>query len=123
MFRYLIAIIGVTICLSRPVAAQTEVVWIQIEARPTLAEAQDRARAYAAEIPDVNGFALPSGWYAIALGPYVRADAEQVLRVYRADRIVPNDSYIVLHTALAPQTRRSLTNTQRSPQPALYLPL
>lgn len=96
MFRVLIAIIGVTICLTRPVTAQQEVVWIQIEARPTLTAAQERARAYAAELPDVNGFALTSGWYAIALGPYTRFDAEQVLRVYRADRAIPNDSFIAL---------------------------
>lgn len=85
-----------TLTLARAALAQQEVVWVQIEARPTLAEATERARAYAAELPDVNGFALPSGWYAVALGPYTRPDAEQVLRVYRAEGAIPDDSYIAL---------------------------
>ena len=83
-------------CLT--VAAQEEVVWVQIEAQPNLADATDRARIYAADIPDVNGFSLPGGWYGIALGPYARTDAEQVLAVYRAEGIVPRDSYIALGT-------------------------
>jgi peptidoglycan hydrolase-like protein with peptidoglycan-binding domain len=78
------------------VLAQNGVVWIQIEAQPNLADATERARAYAADLPDVNGFALGSGWYGIALGPYVRTDAEQVLRVYRGERVIPSDSFIAL---------------------------
>ena len=54
--------------------------WVQIEARPSEAQALERAQAYAARLPNVNGFALPSGWYAIALGPYDRFTAEQELR-------------------------------------------
>lgn len=103
MLRYFIAIFGVIASLSSPLAAQEEVVWVQIEANSTLAEAQQRARAYAAELPDVNGFSLPSGWYAIALGPYTRPDAEQVLRVYRAERVIPTDSYIALTSAYRQQ--------------------
>jgi hypothetical protein len=103
MLRFIIAIVGVVACLIRPAVAQQEVVWVQIEASSTLAEAQDRARAYAAELPDVNGFALPSGWYAIALGPYTRPDAEQVLRVYRAERSIPGDSYIAFTSAFRQQ--------------------
>ncbi len=79
-----------------PAAAQSaqQVVWVQIEAHPSLATATSRARDYAGSIEDVNGFALGSGWYGIALGPYVREDAEQVLRVYRADGLIPRDAYI-----------------------------
>ena len=56
--------------------------WVQIEAQPNLTDATDRARVYAADLPDVNGFRMGSGWYAIALGPYARSDADQVLRVH-----------------------------------------
>lgn len=82
--------------VATPAAAQSaqEVVWVQIEAHPSLATATDRARDYAGGIEDVNGFALGGGWYGIALGPYAREDAEQVLRVYRADGLIPRDSYI-----------------------------
>jgi hypothetical protein len=71
-----------------------DVVWVQIEAHPTLTTAQDRVRDFAAELEDVAGFTLPNGWYAIALGPYRETDAEQVLRVYRAEGVIPRDSYI-----------------------------
>ena len=37
--------------------------------------ALDRARAYAALFPDVEGYRLDSGWYGIALGPQDQANA------------------------------------------------
>lgn len=73
-----------------------DVVWVQIEAQPQLSEATARARDYADLVEDVNGFSLGGGWYAIAVGPYRRADAEQVLRQYVRSRIVPRDSFIQL---------------------------
>lgn len=80
------------------VSAQTaqDVVWVQIEARPTLETALERVESYAATLPDVNGFALSGGWYAIALGPYTPKDAQEVLRSYRVQGLIPNDSYIAL---------------------------
>ncbi|MEM6760428.1 MAG: serine protease [Pseudomonadota bacterium] len=74
--------------------AQEQAVWVQIEAQPNLAEATERARIYADALPDVNGFRMSSGWYAIALGPYARRDADQVLQVYRAEGVIPRDSFI-----------------------------
>ncbi|MFG6568603.1 serine protease [Sulfitobacter sp. 1A13679] len=71
-----------------------DVVWVQIEAQPSLAEATDRARAYETLLDDVNGFALGGGWYGIAVGPYRREDAELVLRSYVRDGLVPRDSFI-----------------------------
>lgn len=69
-------------------------VWIQVAARPSLREAQDEARDFAARLPDVSGYALGGGWYGIVVGPYARPDAEQVLRVYRAEGQIPRDSFI-----------------------------
>ncbi len=83
--------------------AANDVVWVQIEAHPNLATAQARAAIYAAELEDVNGFSLGSGWYGIALGPYRRADADQVLRVYRAERVIPSDSYIAFSASFGQQ--------------------
>ncbi|TAG08687.1 MAG: peptidoglycan-binding protein, partial [Rhodobacterales bacterium] len=51
-----------------PARAQEANVWVQIEAQPDLAGAEDRARAYAARFPETSGFRLRSGWYAIVLG-------------------------------------------------------
>ncbi len=84
-------------------AQQDAGVWVQIEAQPSLREAQERAQAYANALPDVNGFQLNSGWYAIVIGPYLRDDAEQVLRVYRAERQIPSDSFIAFSSALRQQ--------------------
>ncbi|SDW55612.1 Putative peptidoglycan binding domain-containing protein [Ruegeria halocynthiae] len=84
-------------------AQQDAGVWVQIEAQPSLREAQERAQAYANALPDVNGFRLNSGWYAIVIGPYLRDDAEQVLRVYRAERQIPSDSFIAFSNALGQQ--------------------
>ena len=80
-----------------------DVVWVQIEAQPSRAQATARARIYAGELEDVNGFALGGGWYGIAVGPYRRADAEQVLRAYVRDRIVPRDSFIQLSSSFRQQ--------------------
>ena len=92
----LVSLVVMMLALVRPAVAQQEAVWVQIEAHPSLHVAQDRARLYSGELVDVNGFALGGGWYAIALGPYLRPDAEQVLRVYRAEREIPRDSFIAL---------------------------
>ncbi len=84
-------------------AQQDAGVFVQIEAQPSLREAQERAQVYANALPDVNGFRLNSGWYAIVIGPYLRDDAEQVLRVYRAERQIPSDSFIAFSSALGQQ--------------------
>jgi len=71
-----------------------EVVWVQIEAQPSLTRATDRARAYTTLLQDVTGFAVGGGWYAIVVGPYRRADADAVLRQYRSEGLIPGDSFI-----------------------------
>lgn len=69
-------------------------VWIQIEAQPSLRDAEARARDYSAVVGNVAGFALGSGWYGIALGPFTPEDALTTLRQLRRDRQIPSDSYI-----------------------------
>ncbi|MBW7922729.1 MAG: trypsin-like peptidase domain-containing protein [Rubellimicrobium sp.] len=77
-----------------PAQAQTGGTWVQIEAQPSLVKAQERARAYAARLDHVAGFALGNGWYSIALGPYARSDAEALLVNLRGAHEIPSDSYI-----------------------------
>ncbi|MCR9125062.1 MAG: trypsin-like peptidase domain-containing protein [Rhodobacteraceae bacterium] len=96
-------VLTVVLGLARMVQAQEDVVWVQVEAQPSLTAAQERARSYASALPDVNGFALGAGWYGIALGPYLRSDAEQVLRVYRAEGRIPRDSYIAFSSTYREQ--------------------
>jgi S1-C subfamily serine protease len=84
-----------SIFMTLPAAAQQSV-WVQIEAQRTLTGAQNAARGYAAAgVPDVTGFALPGGWYGIALGPYEPIDANTQLRRLQNARAIPADSYIV----------------------------
>lgn len=85
------------------VAQSDEAVWVQIKARPSLAEATADARLYSQSLQDVNGFSLGSGWYAIALGPYDREGADQALRNFRARNLIPNDSYITFSSAFQSQ--------------------
>ena len=87
--------------LAAPVAAPAQgigeagrEVFIQIEAQPTLAEARARARSYARELPDVNGFDVGRGWYGIALGPYGIDEAARRLDAYRREGRIARDSYI-----------------------------
>lgn len=104
MTRIFTAILFLFLFGTRAVFAQQEAgVWVQVEARPSLSQAQERAQAYASLLPDVNGFRLNSGWYAIVIGPYLRADAEQVLRVYRAEGQIPSDSYIAFSNSFGLQ--------------------
>ena len=76
-------------------ARAQEAYWVQLSANATLGEAEDDARAYAARLPDVNGFRLGnSGWYAVALGPYSAETATDKLIALRAQGAIPTDSYI-----------------------------
>lgn len=93
-FLSLIAICLLSVTSTSAQNASDEVVWVQLEARPSLQEATANIRGYAQRMSDVNGFSLGGGWYAIALGPYRREDAEVILRTYRSEGAVPIDSYI-----------------------------
>ncbi|WP_454269868.1 serine protease [Roseovarius sp. MBR-51] len=94
MARFFLGFILAVLMAAPAVQAQEDVVWVQIEAQPSLNEAQIATRRYAATLADVNGFSLGRGWYAIALGPYRRDEAERVLQVYRAEGVIARDSYI-----------------------------
>ncbi len=91
--RQILSVLFTIILWALPAAGQ-ERAWLQVEAQPTLREARERARVYAAAFPDVNGFRLNTGWYAIALGPYTPETAAIRLRDLRRDRLIPGDSYI-----------------------------
>lgn len=68
-------------------------VYIQIESYPALAAAEPRARAYAQILEDVNGLRAGT-FYAIALGPYIEAEAEDVLATLIASGTIPADSFL-----------------------------
>ena len=97
MTRLFLSLVATLVLSATALVAQNsrdDIVWVQLEAQPSLTEASSRIRGYADRMQDVNGFSLGGGWYAIALGPYRREDAENVLQVYRAEGVIPVDSYI-----------------------------
>ncbi|KPQ13940.1 MAG: putative peptidoglycan binding domain [Rhodobacteraceae bacterium HLUCCO18] len=83
-----------------PARAQdpTERVWIQIESYAALGNTEARIRTYTPEFDNVNGLNA-GGFYAIALGPYVRAEAQRVLAELVAAGRIPSDSFIQPRTA------------------------
>ena len=96
MMRFFAIILVSVIGLTQAAMAQTsdDFVWVQIEAQPSYQEALERVEEYTRDLPDVNGFAMRSGWFGIAMGPYLQEDAELILRSYRAQGRIPGDSYI-----------------------------
>ena len=94
MFRIFSALV-ICVFAAMPAWAQQSV-WVQVEAQRTLTGAQNAARGYAsAGINNITGFALPGGWYGIAIGPFVPVDAERELRRLRGEGLIPSDSYVV----------------------------
>lgn len=98
-----LVVFGAFFCTIVQAQQADDVVWVQIEAQPGLQRASERARDYASRLEDVNGFALGGNWYGVLLGPYLRQDAEQVLRVYRAEGVIPRDSFIAKTSNLRQQ--------------------
>jgi len=82
------------LALGNAALAQDTRAWIQIEAQPTLAKAQERVRAWAGEFPDVAGYELDTGWYGIVIGPYSEADARALRDRLLALDGIPDDSFI-----------------------------
>lgn len=94
--RLLPLFVALALMLAAPaLRAQTgPAFWVQIEAQPGLADAETRARAWSQVFPDVAGFRMASGWYAVTLGPYSREDALARLNALRADNMIPADSFL-----------------------------
>ena len=75
-------------------AAAAQEAWIQIEARPSRAEAEARAAEWDRRLDDVSGFSTGGNWYAIALGPYTEDEARARLLRLRGQGLVPPDSFV-----------------------------
>lgn len=84
----------VTLAPLTPGLAQ-EQVWLQIEAQPNRAKAEERARAYEAVFPNVAGFALESGWFGVALGPFAsEEEAAAQARLLKGEGMIPSDAFV-----------------------------
>ena len=120
--KRLALIFALTFGMAQVLVAQQASVWVQVEAQPTLGEAQARVRAYAAKFPNVAGFYLGSGWYGIALGPYSATDAQTLLGQLLTDRSVPADSYLSDGSTFQQQFWPIGVGAQTTPQSLPNLP-
>ena len=68
--------------------------YIQILTIKGLSQTLDELDDLTLSLPDVNGFSLGGGWYAIAVGPYPPEEATLFLRGLLQRESVPGDSYI-----------------------------
>lgn len=75
-------------------AAAQDQAWLQIAARPTSSEVVELAAAYSGALTNVEGYALTSGWFAVALGPYGRSEAETILSRLLSSGAVPGDAFV-----------------------------
>lgn len=91
--RFVGLVAGFLIMIAASVA-EAQDSWVQIEAQPSLREGEERARAYSGVFPNVNGFAMTTGWYAVVLGPFTPEEAERQLFLLKSERLIPSDSYI-----------------------------
>ncbi|WP_298680344.1 serine protease [uncultured Lentibacter sp.] len=121
MFRVIVSVIFcVTLWSSVAQGQNREPVWVQIEAQPSLTQAQERIRSYASSLTNVSGFALGGGWYGIVLGPYAADDARDLLRRYRRDGLIPGDSFIAYTSSFQQQFWPAAPTTPpvQAPSPA-----
>lgn len=93
--RYFLGLcIAMWMTLIAGASAAQDMRWIQIEAQPSLLEAETRARIYAQEFPDTQAHSIGSGWYAITLGPLPEDQADLRMSQLRARAAIPRDSFL-----------------------------
>jgi S1-C subfamily serine protease len=123
LLSLLAALILLSAALPRAAQAQEGTVWLQVEAHPTLAEAEDRARAYAALFPETAGFQLRSGWYGIMLGPYPAAEGDFRLASLLREGLIPPDSFIAFDRDFGPRYWPATLPDPALPEPTLEAPV
>ena len=93
--RYLFGLcVAIWMALIAGTSVAQDMRWIQLEAQPSLLEAETQARIYAQEFPDTQAHSIGSGWYAITLGPLPEDQADLRMSQLRARAAIPRDSFL-----------------------------
>ena len=94
--------------------------WVQVESQPGTRQAIQRAEAYAQVLPNVSAFRTGPRWHAIVLGPFAtEGQARRRLQELRAQRLVPNDSFVADGSTFGARVFSSEgTTTALAPAPA-----
>lgn len=87
-----LAAMALAVALAAPGRAQDA--FIQIEAKRSLAEAEEAVRRHGATVPEVSGFRAAGGWFVVAVGPLPASDARARLARLRAAGAVPGDAFL-----------------------------
>jgi len=103
MTRIFVSTLFALVVTLRAAFAQEDAAWVQVEALPSLLEAEERVRDYAEVLPSVAGFAMGSGWYAIVIGPFGEQQAGAVLQQLRRNGQIPRDSFVARSSSFRQQ--------------------
>ncbi|OSP56866.1 hypothetical protein BV911_01610 [Pseudoruegeria sp. SK021] len=76
------------------VAHAQEATWVQLAARPNLTQMEAQASEFEQRLGAVRGYALPSGWFALSLGPQDRTVSERMLQDLSRAGTIPADAFI-----------------------------
>lgn len=129
-FRTLLAAVVAALGIFTAAMAQDQA-WVQVEAQPNMAKAQDRADAWASIFPDVTGYKTRTGWIAIVLGPYAPAEAAGKLNDLKSQGLIPEDAFIADGAGFGAKVIDMASTTpaatpdpvpQITPQPAIIEP-
>jgi hypothetical protein len=102
LMRVFKIIFGLMLCGFASVA-QAQQMWVQIDAQPTLSAAMARAQAYSAMLEQVQGYRLPSGGYAVVLGPMEPEVAVVTLQSLLTQNMIASDSALADGQGFGPQ--------------------
>lgn len=89
-------VLGLALMVSAPLLAQEGDVptWIQLESLPNLRLAEERARAYSADLSPIAGFSLGARWYVVTMGPFAPAEAAGKITNLKSQGAIPFDAYL-----------------------------
>lgn len=108
-------------------AQSEENIYIHIQTEKNLSNALAAAKEFTTYLPDVNSFFMGNGQYAIALGPYDRAEAVIFLRGLQSSNAINGDSYIekasrygeTLWKSGLPLVHKNISEARLTPPPAI----
>lgn len=94
MKHYILMLVSSALSALATSAFAAEITYIHIRTEGSLRKAFDQLEKFTAFLPDVNGFFLGNGEYAIALGPYEKSEAQIFLQGMQSSGILPGESYL-----------------------------
>lgn len=91
-----ICIFATLASIAQPILAQQgeAQTWIQLESLPSLAQAEERARAYSVNLSPITGFASVDRSYLIAMGPYSPAEAAGRITALKSEGLIAIDAFL-----------------------------